>query len=358
MVKLFTSIVILILTFSSLLILEDRKTFDFSTLVQIDPIPHTEKLIQEKKYVEAQEYLSFFMEQPYVKNNPESSKILNDIKKIRNSYDYKKDKVIEGVLKGKSDDNIGKTSALISDFLVIGDIRDLSIQGMHYFNNEKVDNFMVALSSLGLIATASTLYSGGATAPIKTSVSVLKYGKKIKKIPLWFESKLIDSVKVVKKTKSLTTVEKMLEPIKNLYNKVGLDQSLYMLKMSKNSKELLHLAKFGSRFGEKSRTLLKITNNRALNYASAMPKVKPKTFITASTYGEDGLKALKKVGENKFLKRVSFNSHIFKSIYKGNFNPLLNYLLKNIPNWVLFSTIFLGLFYFMRRFFFLVKRII
>ncbi len=358
MVKLFTSIVILILTFSSLLILEDRKTFDFSTLIQIDPIPHTKELIHEKKYVEAQEYLSFFMEQPYVKNNPQSSKILNDIKRIRNSYDYKKDKVIEGVLEGKSDDNIGKTSALISDFLVIGDIRDLSIQGMHYFNNEKVDNFMVALSSLGLIATASTIYSGGTTAPIKTSVSVLKYGKKIKKIPLWFESKLIDSVKVVKKTKSLTAIEKMLEPIKNLYNRVGLDQSLYMLKMSKNSKELLHLAKFGSRFGKNSRTLLKITNNKALTYASAMPKVKPKTFITASTYGEDGLKALKKVGENRFLKRVSFNSHIFKSIYKGNFNPLLNYLLKNIPNWLLFSTVFLGLFYFMRKFFSLVKRII
>ena len=181
MFKIFTPILILILVSSSLLLLEERKTFDVSTLVHIDPIPHTQKLIEAEKYVEAEEYLSYFMEQKYVKENPKSTEILQEIQKKRDSYSYKAEKVLEGIVKGGSDEDIGRASAIASDFLVIGDIRDLSIEGANYANDQKVDKLIVGLSSLGLLATASTVYTMGATAPIKSSISLLKYGKRVKK---------------------------------------------------------------------------------------------------------------------------------------------------------------------------------
>ncbi len=358
MLKLFTPVFILLLTIGSLLILQERRVFDYSTLVHINPIPHTEKLVVEKKYAEAEEYLSFFMNEPYVKENPKAKLLLKLIKQKRNSSKYKTEKFIEGIVKGESDEDIGRISAIASDFLVIGDIRDLSIQGSNYANGKEVDSLIVALSSLGLIASATTLYSAGATAPIKTSISVLKYGKKVNKIPHWLQEKIIEYVKVAKETKSLNKVNTLLEPIYKMYNKVGLKQTLNILKISKNSKELQALANFSSRFGKKSPILLLNTNNSALKYATIMPNTSSKSFIHASTYGEDGLKGLKKMGEAKFMKRVGFYSNLSKTTYKGNLNSLFNYLLKNIPNSILYGIIFLGLFYFASKFFSLVKRLI
>ena len=356
MLKLFTPVFILLLTIGSLLILQERRVFDYSTLVHIDPIPHTEKLVVEERYAEAEEYLSFFMNEPYVKENPKAQLLLKLIQKKRNSSEYKTEKFIEGIVKGKSDEDIGRISAIASDFLVIGDIRDLSIQGANYANGKEVDNLIVALSSLGLLATATTVYSAGATAPVKTSISVLKYGKKVNKIPLWLQESIIKYAKVAKETKSLDKVNTLLQPISKLYNKVGLNQTLNLLKISKNSKELKALANFSSRFGKKSPVLLLATNNRALHYATAMPNVSTKSFIHASTYGEDGLKGLKKLGEAKFMKRVGFYANLSKTTYKGNLNSLFNYLLKNIPNSILYGIVFLGLFYFISKFFSLVKK--
>ncbi len=56
---------------------------------------------------------------------------------------------------------------------MIGDIRDLAIQGNNYINDKEVDKVILALSTIGLIATASTIYSLGATAPAKYAISVL-----------------------------------------------------------------------------------------------------------------------------------------------------------------------------------------
>ncbi len=358
MLRLFTPVFILLSVIGSLLILQERRVFDYSTLVHIDPIPHTEKLVVEKRYAEAEEYLSFFMEEPYVKENPKAKLLLKLIQEKRDSSEYKTEKFIEGVIKGESDEDIGRISAIASDFLVIGDIRDLSIQGANYASGKEVDNLIVALSSLGLIASATTLYSAGATAPVKTSISVLKYGKKVNKIPHWLQEKIIEYTKIAKETKSLDKVNTLLQPISKMYKKIGLNQTQNILKVSKNSKELQALANFSLRFGKKSPVLLLATNNRALFYATSMPNVSTKSFIHASTYGEDGLKGLKKLGEAKFMKRVGFYANLSKTTYKGNLNSLFNYLLKNIPNSLLYTIVILGLFYFISKFFALVKKLI
>ncbi len=356
MFRLLTSLIILLLVIASLLILKERKTFDVSTLVQIDPIPHTKTLIKQEKYVEAEEYLSYFIEYDYVKENPKSAELLKAIQDIRSSPSYRRGKIWEGITKGNSDEDIGRASAIASDFLVVGDIRDLAIEGMHYANDEEVDKLMLSLSSLGLLATASTVYSLGATAPIKGSISLLKYGKKVNKIPLWLQIKLMKQIEIAKKTKSLKQIQILLDPIQKLYHKVGLNQALHLLSKSRNLKELNLLGKFSTRFGRNSQVLLKTTNYTALKYMKKMPNVSKKNFLYASTYGEQGLKGIHKLGANKFIKRVGFTSNLAKTTYKGNLNSLFNALLKKIPNNLLYVISFFGLFYFLRKVYLLRKK--
>lgn len=358
MFKLFTPFLILALVSMSLLILKERKTFDVRTLLHIDPIPHTKELISEKKYVEAEDYLSFFMDYDYVKKNPKSLALLQTIQTKRNSFAYKKEKLLEGIIKGTSDEGIGQASALASDFLVVGDLRDLLIQGMHYKNDEEVDKFILSLSSLGLLATATTIYSLGATAPIRGTVSILKYGKRANKIPNWLENTLIQQVKQAKETQSLKALQKTLKPLQNLFKTVEPSQALQLLSKSRNVKELNAFTKLATRFGKKSQVLLKNSNYTAINYMNKMPNVPKKDFLYASTYGEQGLKGLQKLGANKFMKRVGFTSNLAKTTYKGNLNALFNALLKHIPNSLLYLISFLGLFYFIRKFLIMTRRIL
>ena len=357
MFKLFTSLIVLLLTLTSLFILNERQTFDVRTLVQIDPLPHTKELMEKQKYAQAEEYLSYYIEYDYVKNNPHATELLEKIQHKRASDEYQTSKILEGILKGKSDEPIGQTSAFASDFLVIGDIRDLYIEGMHYINNEKVDRLMVALSSLGLISTAGMISSKGATVPVKDSVLLLKYARRTKKIPQWLQRKLIHQIELAKETKSLKKIQELLTPVHGLYRTIGLNQTLNLLSKSRNLKELTLLSKFATRFGSKTQVLLKTTHNTALKSIDKMPNVSTKDFLYASTYGERGLKALEKLGAHKFMQRVGFHSHLAKTTYKGNFNALFNALLKNIPNMVLYAMSLFGLLYFARKFFILSKKL-
>jgi hypothetical protein len=341
----------------SLLLLEERKVFDVRTLAHIDPLPHTQELLQQEKYFEADEYLSYFIEYPYVNQNPKSKQLLQEIRKKRESYAYQKEKFIEGVVQGKSDEDIGKASAIASDFLFIGDIRDLSIEGAHYYNNGEVDKVIVALSSLGLIASVSTLYTLGASTPVKTSISVLKYAKRANKLPPWLNKKLIEQARIAQKTYSLDKLTNLLTPVHKLYTKVGLTQTLTLLKNTKNLKELKNVMNFSSRFGKQSQLLLQTTQNQALKYSKLLPNAQTKNILYASTYGKNGLKGMSKMGEAKFMRKMGFRSNLAKTTYKGNFNSLFNYLLKNVPSWVLFSTVFLGLFYFMKNVYVLVMKL-
>jgi len=356
--KLFTQITILLLVVLSLMLLKERKEFDIRGLAQIDPIPKTQELISKKRYSEASEYLSYFMQFDYVKENPQAQKLLKEIENKRNSYEYQKDKILEGIIEGKSDENIGKISAIASDFLVIGDIRDLFIQGNNYMNDKEVDKVIVALSSVGLIATASTIYSLGTTAPAKDAISILKYAKRVNKIPNWLNKAIIKEAKISKETKSIKNIKKILEPIYTLYKKVGLNETLTLLKETKNLKELEGIVKFSKRFGKNSSGLIKTVGVKSVKYIDNMKSVKPKTILYASTYGEKGLIGLKTLGEAKFLKRVKVISRVSKTTYKGNFDTLFTKLLNTIPTSALYFIAFSGLFYFVFKFFVLARKVL
>jgi len=164
-------------------LLYQKNTYAYHTLVRIDPIPHTKALIAEKKYVDASEYLNYFIDFNYMKDNSEAKVLQKEIAKERNSLSYLSEKVAEGFRTGTSDELLGQASAIGSDFLLIGDLRDLALEGSHYYKHEEVDEVLVALSTVGLVASASTLFTLGSSAVAKSGVSVLNWHKRAKVSP-------------------------------------------------------------------------------------------------------------------------------------------------------------------------------
>ena len=123
-------------------------------LTRTDPLPRTRELVAQERYAEAAQYLDYFMAYGYVRGDPAAQHLAREIAARRESLAYQAGKAAEGVWSGQSDEAVGQAAGVISDFLVIGDLRDLARQGWLYAQGEETDPVLIALASLGVAATA------------------------------------------------------------------------------------------------------------------------------------------------------------------------------------------------------------
>jgi hypothetical protein len=306
------------------------QTQKMEALKRIDPLPETLRLVDEDRYAEAADYLAFFMQFEYVKENPKAKELYEALEQKRNSMEYQSQKVMEGVIKGTSDETIGKVSAGISDFFLFGDLRDLSIEGYHYLKGDEVDNVLVALSTIGVVATGMTMLSAGTSSGVKGGVSALKLIRKSNKMPLWMEKFIIRSAKQVKHSGDIKPVKTLFEDIYTVTKASGFNTTLKLLEKSPNLKSFRNSIGFAKMFGKESSVLMKILGDDApLYYRLLKDKSSKKTFLKASTYGKPGIKRLAKVGEKRFLKSITPIAKV--SRLSKVFNKNIVHLLHQIP---------------------------
>jgi hypothetical protein len=88
---------------------------------------------------------------------------------VRNTEQF-----ITGFATGSGEGTAGLAGSVISDFTVIGDLRDLSREGGRMMAGEEYSRLLLGLSAVGIAATAATLATGGGGAPVRVGMSVLK----------------------------------------------------------------------------------------------------------------------------------------------------------------------------------------
>lgn len=81
---------------------------------------------------------------------------------------------ISGFATGSGEGAAGMAGSVISDFTVIGDLRDIGREGTKMMIGEPYSQLLLGLSAVGIAATAATVASGGGGAPVRLGVSVLK----------------------------------------------------------------------------------------------------------------------------------------------------------------------------------------
>jgi len=335
MLKLFYKLLLIFIFILSATLLYQKNTYAYHTLVRIDPIPHTKALIAQENYVDAAEYLDYFMAFDYMKENSEAKALQKTIAQKRNSLSYLSQKVAEGFRTGTSDELLGQASAIGSDFLLIGDLRDLALEGTHYYNHEEVDEVLVALSTVGLVASASTLFTLGSSTVAKSGVSVLKLAQKSKRIPTWLSKYLVREAKQIRKTKNIANIKPLFTTLDTLRKEVGLKDTLKLLSKTQNFKELKGMTKLAKRYGNKPTTLLKLSNKKLLTHAKQLSKVDAKTIALASTYGSSGFVHLIKGGEKNFIKTTKRLKAYAKVGYKGEIWKVFMWLMKHLSDTML-----------------------
>ncbi len=327
----------------SIFVLHDRLIKDeqdeINALVRINPIPITKKMIDEKKYADAYEYLSFFMNYKYVNSNPEAIELLEYIKEIREDNEYKTQKIVEGILIGKSDELHGQVAALISDLFVFGDIRDLTIEGYNYLSNNEVDEVLVALSTIGVVATSMSIVSGGTTTTIKPIISFLKFTQKSGKLPKWVGAYIVNLAKNVRKSGNLKDIKIFFTNIHDLISFTGLKGGVKLLSKTSDLKSFNSSIFFAKQFGKNSSVLFRIVGNDVVSIYKNISKkgISKRVFLFASTFGKAGIKRLDKIGEKRFLKSLAKSAKVSRltKIFDKNFVSFIN----DIPNSIFYIII-------------------
>lgn len=325
---------------------------DAMALSRIDPVPHAQELVAEKRFAEAEDYLGYFMEFDYVKDNPQAVELYAQIESTRSSWSYNLKKIGEGLIKGKSDETIGNVTGAVSDFLVIGDIRDLSIEGVKYVKGEEVDEVLVALSTIGVVATgtqvasaAGTAVTGGAAAPTvsasttaKTSIVMLKTARKLGKLPKWLLKGIKEAAVAVKESKSIAKLTDLFDDVYKLAKTKG---GLEILSKTTDAASLKRMANFADRFKDRSLMMIKLGGEKVFQAG----KITQNDYAikVATTYGEKGIALLNKVGASKFMQSLPKYKGLAKVGWKHRASLALpNLFSKLFPTWVLYVLAIFG----------------
>lgn len=190
----------------------------------------------------------------------------------------------KGFIKGRSNTGAGMAGAIVSDFTVIGDIRDLKEQHKIHKEGGKVNKLIVTLAGVGVGLTASTYLSLGATSPQKVGVSTLKYAVKNKKLTKSMQKTLtkqgreafntkgflvaikgVRSPKKIKKIakgfynpKGMMKLRKTARSMNTIRKNTSFADSVHLMKYVKNTKDLRHLEKISLRYGKNTKGLFKL----------------------------------------------------------------------------------------------------
>lgn len=306
-------------------------------LTRIDPVPEIDRLIKEERYSEAQAYLDFFIIFDGYKDIPEIQKQKKEVAHLRTNWNYRLSKLWEGIRTGESDETIGVYAAVATDFLVIGDLRDLTQQMAKFMDGEETDKILVALSSMSvatstaqLASIAGTMASGGTTVPatvatsgIKSTLTTLKLARKTGKLPPWLDSFIVSN--------SFSSMREIKDHIYTLTNVRG---GLLLLSATKDVESLRQIAYFAEVFGPHAAVIYRLGGIKAVQLTQKTQRYGTDTVRLAATFGIDGMRVLERFGPTKFLVKVNrleswlHNGHWWKYIFRW---------LADVPSWLLIT---------------------
>ena len=275
--------------------------------------------------------------------------LAREIAARRESLAYQAGKAAEGVWSGQSDEAVGQAAGVISDFLVIGDLRDLARQGWLYAQGEETDPVLIALASLGVAATAvqaggaaAAAPSGGATAPAvaaaataKSGLSALKWLRRANALPGWLGEMLMRAAARLRQPRRLSEMAHELAGLKGILADVSAlaatPGGARLLAATTDAASLSRAARLARAHGARAAVLQDITGAPLAESLALTERMGPAAVQRAATYGRQGLRALNEMGAARFAK---YSARAAKVAYKGQALRLAARWLVTLPAWL------------------------
>ncbi len=257
----------------------------------------SEKIDDAESYIELAHYLHLPINKELLQEYKEQQRpIANAMRSVK--------EFASGFITGKSESGASLGGSVVSDFTVVGDLRDSYKEGSKYLANEPYDKFLLNISLVGLAITASTYATFGATAPVKTGEAVIKSAYKSGKLTKGFtkvlDKKLAQSVDLnllkqvdfssfAKMRKSTKAVVKSInpKPLKGLLKELNLikkntslSDSVKLLKYVEREKDLAKITKISAKYKKGTVGVFKLLGKRVLRAGKVVLKYTTKFVMS------------------------------------------------------------------------------
>jgi len=167
-----------------------------------------------------------------------------------------------GFITGKPEDVASAAGMITGDLFVFGDVRDVVREGWRGYRGEEVDTLVLGLAGAGLAVTAGVYVTGGAAAPARAGLSVVKAARRSGKLG----APLARLLKV-------ETREGLVAFVSNLgkvQSRTGMRGALDGLKVAQTPKDVAKLATLAAAKGTKTRAVVKVLGRGAIFLGTSM----------------------------------------------------------------------------------------
>ena len=215
-----------------------REEADYRSLAALPEhnyVPEVKSMMMQNSFAEAEELCD-----DIIREKLPGAEEAKSLKKIcaaeRASIKRRIRNAINGFITGSSNSLEETGGALVSDLLLYGDIRDLTMQGYFYVTGQETDPLIALLSSAGIVTTA-VQYADWMPA-------MLKLLRKTGALTARFSKTLTVMLRSVVKTgKTSARTVQTLENLANLLKRNSFPRSVRFLKTVQTPKDLAMLSK-------------------------------------------------------------------------------------------------------------------
>ena len=294
----------------------------------IHPEKYAQSLYEQELYHDAQEYIDFYTSIPGVERSEQLEEIYSKSNEQRSTLGYITSELAKGLIFGVSQEDYGRLAGFTSEMLIIGDVRDLSKAGYHWYQDGELDDFEQFIAAISAINVGIALVSIGPQAPAglmaKTGTSILKIAHHTKSLTLPFIKNIIEIAS------NKTVMNTLIEPLSNLSEFAkdkGITATLSALSRVNSVDDLPKVLKSAASLGDDMVMLLKYGGP---NLFTLIDKFGVTTVKRAAVYGEDVVDLLDKVPATKLMNDLHVVLKRAGNVFYEGLEQVLN-----IAKWLL-----------------------
>lgn len=290
-------------------------------LPDYDYLAEIRSLEAEGRLAEAEHLADWVMEGSNAVSRAEVQGLRDRIHKRRTSFWNRARRTITGFIKGDGTSVEELGGAIVSDFFLWGDVRDLAKQGYYKIKGEETDPVVVGLAAVG-IATSLAPYvpdpAEGAEVSADASFSLLKTLRKTGHLSKKFCGVIADGCKQSIKAESLSKgLKEIVIGMKGLFDGAGVARAATIMKHVDDADALKAVSKMAKRTAEPTAILVRMHGAEGVKALGALADM------------EDGAKMLEKAarkgpqGLNTILTYSKYGARTAKAFRLGHPQKLM-----------------------------------
>ena len=255
-----------------------------------------------------------------ITNRDAVSAVRAGINRKRMSFWERAKRAVRGFVVGDGTSIEELGGAVVSDFLLWGDVRDLAKQGYNKVTGKETDPVVAALAAVGVATSAASYWPAdpaeGAEIAADASLSFLKTLRKMGNLSDKFCGAIVEAGKVSAKTKSVSIgLKELVTGTKSLFDGVGAARATTIMKHVDDMDSLKAVAKMAKQAAEPTMIVVRMHGAEGVKIIEKLSDVKNGAVIVekAARKGAPGLKKLK-----KGLSKLKYGARAGKSFRKGN----------------------------------------